>query len=258
MKLTYALLFVLPLCAQLPQAEKAYVNQTLWPATTLLYAQSAQGSMAMRCTATAVDEDATSYTFATAAHCGCVDDPEKRTVSPDKTFFFISPDVAGDKIYLKATPAGCGYRTKGDDFFLLTVDKSFKFPVIPLGKDPDLLDEVINVGGPLGTGKQVFLGSVSSTSVDRPVVYDDIQWTNAILLQEFGINGGSSGSSVVCINQHAICAFVVGVLGQTTMVALPVSRLIKFRELLAAGNYKWYQADPDATPIPADRAARKQ
>src|ERR1035441_9577811 len=148
--------------AQLTTAEKSYVNTTLSPATTLLYAQSAQGSMEIRCTATAIAQNETTYTFVTAAHCGCTDNPDKNTVSPQKAFFFISPDAAGDKIYLKATPKGCGYRTKGDDFFLLTVNKSFKFPVIPLGKDPALLDAVINVGSPLGIGKQVFLGSVSS------------------------------------------------------------------------------------------------
>jgi S1-C subfamily serine protease len=212
--------------------------------------------MEMRCTATAIDQDKTTYTFVTAAHCGCVDNPSRNVVTAEKTFFFISPDVIGDKIYLKATPKGCGYRTKGDDFLLLTVDKSFKFPVIPLGKDPKLLDEIINVGGPLGMGKQVFLGSVSSPSVDRPITDGDIQWTNAVLLQEFGVNGGSSGSSAVCIDQHAICAFVVGSVAETTTVAMPVSRLLKFREQLAAGKYRWYQADPDAPAARADETAK--
>ena len=238
---------------QIPLPEKAYVNETLSPATTLLYSQSAQGSMNMRCTATAIDQDDTTYTFVTAAHCGCVDNYERNVVSPAKTFFFISPDAAGDKIYLKATPKACGYRTKGDDFFLLTTNKSFKFPVIPLGKDPKLLDEIINVGGPLGMGKQVFLGSISSPSVDRPIADDDIQWTNAVLIQEFGVAGGSSGSAVVCVDQQAICAFVVGSVGGTTMVAMPVSRLIDFRSQLSAGKYKWYQPDPDT---PSRSAAR--
>jgi hypothetical protein len=244
--MTVALIFSFSASAQLPLAEKTYVNSTLSPATALLYSQSAAGSMDMRCTATAIDQDDTSYTFVTAAHCGCTDSPERNRVTPQKTFFFISPDIVGDKIYLKATPKGCGYRTKGDDFFLLTVDKSFKFPVIPLGKDPKLLDEIINVGGPLGMGKQVFLGSVSSPSVDRPIADGEIQWTNAVLLQEFGVAPGSSGSSVVCIDQHAICAFVVGSVAESTMVAMPVSRFLKFREQLVGGKYKWYQADPDA------------
>ena len=102
-------------------------------------------------------------------------------------------------------------------------------------------------------GKQVFLGSISSPSVDRPIADDDIQWTNAVLIQEFGVAGGSSGSAVVCVDQQAICAFVVGSVGGTTMVAMPVSRLIYFRSQLSAGKYKWYQPDPDT---PSRSAAR--
>jgi len=234
--------------AQLPEVEKTYVNKTLWPATSLLYIQTAEGAMDMRCTATTIGQDDKTYTVVTAAHCGCKDDPSKNIVTPEKGFFFISPDSPGNKIYLKATVKGCGYRTKGDDFFLLTIDKTIPFPVIPLGKDPKLLDSIINVGGPLGLGKQVFLGSVSSPILDRPVTEDDIQWTGTVLLQEFGVNGGSSGSSVVCVEQHAICAFVVGSIAETTMIAMPVSRLIKFQEQLATGKYKWYRADPDAPP----------
>ena len=235
--------------AQLTPAEKTYVNETLWPATGLLYVQTAEGAMDMRCTATAIDQDDKSYTFVTAAHCGCVDDASKNLVAPQKAFFFISPDVVGNKLYLKATVKGCGFRTKGDDFFLLTTDKTVKFPVVPLGQDPKIMDAVINVGSPLGLGKQVFLGSVSSPMLDRPVVQDDIQWTNAVLLQEFGVNGGSSGSSVICVDQKAICAFVVGSIAETSMIAMPVSRLVKFREALAAGKYKWYVNDPDSPLI---------
>jgi hypothetical protein len=226
--------------------EKAYVNNTLYPATALLYAQNSEGSMDMRCTATAIIETADKYTFVTASHCGCVEDTTKNIVTPEKTFFFISPDVAGNKIYLKASPAGCGFRHRGDDFFLLTTDKTVKFPVVPLGEDPKMLDDFINVGGPLGLGKQVFVGSVSQPSVDRPIIQDDINWTNAVLLQEFGVNGGSSGSSIVCLSQHAICAFVVGSVEDTTMIAMPVSRLKKFIADLDAGKYKWYVANPDA------------
>lgn len=229
-----------------PEVEKAYVNNTLYPATALLYAQSAEGSMEMRCTATAILETTDKYTFVTASHCGCSEDTTKNIVTPEKSFFFISPDVAGNKIYLKATAAGCGFRHRGDDFFLLTTDKTVKFPIVPLGSDPKMLDDFINVGGPLGLGKQVFIGSVSQPSVDRPIIEGDINWTNAVLLQEFGVNGGSSGSSIVCLSQHAICAFVVGSVAETTMIAMPVSRLKKFIADLDEGKYKWYIANPDA------------
>lgn len=234
--------------AQVPETEKTYVSKTLLPATGLLYSQSEEGEMQMRCTTTVIDQDAKTYTVATAAHCGCQDNTERNIVTPQKTFFFISPDEPGNKIYLKAQVLGCGYRTKGDDFFLLTIDKTVTFPVVPLGHDPKLMDSVINVGGPLGLGKQVFFGTVSSPILDRSVSFEDIQWTGTVLLQEFGVNGGSSGSSVICQDQHAICAFVVGSIAETTMVAMPVSRLVKFRQQLAAGTYRWYRADPDAAP----------
>jgi hypothetical protein len=228
-----------------PEIEKGYVNTKLYPATALLYSQTAEGSMDMRCTATAVEETDSTFTFVTASHCGCSEDSVKNIVTVEKTFFFISPDIPGNKIYLKATPIGCGFRHRGDDFFLLTTDKTIHFPIIPLGKDPKRMDSIINVGGPLGLGKQIFVGMVTNPSVDRPIVDGDINWTNAVLLQLFGVNGGSSGSSVVCEDQHAICSFVVGSVAETTMVAMPVSRLIKFREDLAAGKYKWYVANPD-------------
>ena len=229
--------------------DKAYINQTLYPATALLYSQDAEGGMEMRCTATAISGDEKGYDFVTAAHCGCVENNSRNTVSPDKTFFFISPDIPGNKIYLKAEPVGCGYRTRGDDYFLLHTDSTVKFPVVPLGTDPKILDEVYNVGSPLGLGKQVLTGAVSSSYLDRPVRVDDIDWEGAILLQLFGINGGSSGSSLVCADQKAICGFVVGSIAETTMVAVPVSRFIKFRDALLKGQYKWYVKDPDAAPV---------
>ncbi len=229
----------------LSSQDKAYISSNLYPATALLYSQNEEGSMVMRCTATAISEDENSYQFVTASHCGCVENNERNTVSPEKIYFFISPDVNGNKIYLKADTVGCGYRTRGDDYFLLKTDKSVKFPMIPLGTDPKIMDEVFNVGSPLGLGKQVLSGMVSSTYLDRPVHVDDIDWEGAILLQLFGINGGSSGSSLVCVDQKAICGFVVGSIAETTMVAVPVSRFVKFRDDLLKGQYHWYLADPD-------------
>ena len=88
--LAVALLFAGLSFAQIPEAEKPYVNSTLLPATGLLYSQSEDGEMKMRCTTTVIDQDATSYTVATAAHCGCEDDSSKHIVTPQKTFFFVS------------------------------------------------------------------------------------------------------------------------------------------------------------------------
>jgi hypothetical protein len=237
-----------PVFAQLSPADKDYVNKTLFPATVLLYRQTESGSMDMVCTGTAIEKTDKGYVFVTASHCGCDEDKSKNVVSPEKASFFISPDITGNKLYLKATPEGCGFRSRGDDFFILSTDATVAFPIIPTGTDPKLMDEVINVGGPLGLGKQVFTGSISSPILDRPVIFEDINWENAIMLQMFGINGGSSGSSLVCLNQHAICGFVVGSIDRTSVVAMPVSRFTKFRAELKTGTYRWYRKDSDQPP----------
>src|ERR1019366_6281809 len=104
--------------------------------------------------------------------------------------------------------------------------------------------------------KQVFLGSISSSVLDRPVVDGDINWTGVVLLQMFGVNGGSSGSSVVCLDQKAICAFVVGAVGGTSMTAMPVSRLKKLQAGIADGTYKYWVKDPDSPPVKAEAAKK--
>lgn len=246
----YALLVAVLLCttlfAQIKDSE--YIKNTLYPATTLLYSQDESGGMNMRCTATAIEKRTDGYIFVTASHCACDDNPDKHTVSPEKKFFFITSDNSGEKSFLKAKPIGCGYKHKGDDYALFEVTTAETFPVIPLGKDPQLLDDIVNVASPLGLGKQVFHGTISSPVLNRAINEGDINWTGAVLLQMFGVAGGSSGSALVCLNQRAICGFVVGSIGDTQMVAMPVSRLLKMREELKAGTYKYWHPDPDAAP----------
>jgi len=249
---SFAIFFVLLIAslaaAQTSKTDVEYINDVLYPATTLLYSQDSEGGMRMRCTATAIEKNKTGYVFVTAAHCACEDDTDRHTVSPEKAFFFITPDEQDSKTFLKAQAVGCGYRHKGDDFALFQVDTKAVFPIVALGKDPSVIESVVNIASPLGLGKQVFLGSVSAPALDRPVVEGDINWTGVVLLQMFGVNGGSSGSAVVCLDQHAICGFVVGSIGQTTMTAMPVSRLILVRDGIAKGTYKAWQPDMDKPP----------
>jgi hypothetical protein len=241
---------------QIDSTTVTYINDNLYPATVLLYAQGENGGMDMRCTATAIEKTAGGYIFVTAAHCACEDDVQHKTTSPERTFFFVTPDEKGTKEFLKANPTGCGYRHRGDDFALFSVDTEKKFPVIPLGDDPKMTEQVINVASPLGLGKQVFFGTVSSPMLDRTVVVDDINWTGVVLLQMFGVNGGSSGSSLVCLNQKAICAFVVGVMADTTITAMPVSRLKKVREGIQDGTYKFWQPESDTPAIHTDKVKK--
>jgi S1-C subfamily serine protease len=251
-KTVMALLALTPFALTQGKPDADYIKNTLYPATVLLYSQSESGGMNMRCTATAIERNSDGYVFVIASHCACDDNVDKHTVSPEKTFFFITPDNAGGKNFLRAKPIGCGYKHRGDDYALFEVETTESFPVIPLGKDPQLLDQVVNVASPLGLGKQVFFGTVSTPILNRPVISGDINWTDAVLLQMFGVAGGSSGSALLCLSQRAICGFVVGSVAETTMVTMPVSRLVKMRSELAAGRYRYWKHDLDAPPTSSE------
>jgi hypothetical protein len=251
------LVFCLCVPAQIAKPDADFVKSTFYPATTLLYAQDEEGTMKMRCTATAIEKNKTGYVFVTAAHCGCEDSVEAHTVSPEKAFFFVTADSEADKRFLIANPIACGYRHAGDDFFLLQVDTQIAFPVVELGDDPQIMEAVVNVASPLGIGKQVFLGTVSSPSLNRPIIEDEINWTHAFLLELFGTDGGSSGSAVVCLSQHKICGFVVGASNKTSIIAMPVSRLKKMMAELKAGTYKHWISDPDAVSEDVIKTAKK-
>ena len=222
-----------------------YVPKTLYPAVVLLYEQDDQGSMKMLCTATAIEKNKTGYVFVTAAHCASSDNEEKKLVKAEvKKFFFVTFDETGSKNFIKAVLLNCGYQHSGDDYCQFQVDTDRVIPTVDLGSDPsEGGEEIVNVASPLGLGKQVFRGYVSSPRLDRDVRVSDINWTNAILLQLPGTNGGSSGSAIVCVDQKAICAFLVGVIDQTEIVAVPVSRFKDFRTKIAAGTYKYKQEE---------------
>lgn len=227
-------------------ADKPYVPGTLYPAVVLLYEQDDQGSMKMLCTATAIEKNATGYVFVTAAHCASSDNEEKKLVKAEvKKFFFVTFDEAGSKNFSKAKLLNCGYQHAGDDFCQFQVDSDKSIPVVALGDDPAAGgEEIVNVASPLGLGKQVFRGYVSSPKLDRDVRVNDINWTNTVLLQLPGTNGGSSGSAIVCVEQKAICSFLVGVIDSTEIVAIPVSRFKTFRQQVAEGKYKYKQEEP--------------
>lgn len=236
--------------SQSKQSNASYIKDTLYPAVGLLYSQDAEGTLNMHCTVTAIERDTDGKTeFLTAAHCGCEDNPDKKTVSPKKdVVFYVTSDDPEDKEFEKAEVVGCGYRTRGDDFMFLTAKSKKSFTTVSLGHDPELLDEVINVASPLGLGKETFVGTVASPKLERPVIDGDIDWQGVITLQMFGVNGGSSGSAVVCLNQRAICGTIVGSIGETTITAMPVSRLIEVKKGIDAGTYKYWVKDPDAPP----------
>jgi Trypsin-like peptidase domain len=229
------------------QSNADFVDKLLYPATVLLYAQDDSGDMNMLCTATAIEKTSTGYIFATAAHCASQDNTEEHKAVPEKSFFYISSDETHAKTFIRANIEACGYQSRGDDFCLFSVTTDKNFPIVPIGVDAVSRggEEVVNIAGPQGLGKEVFYGRVTMPKLDRPVVINSINWTNAMLLEIPGTNGGSSGSAIVCMSQRAICGFLVGIIGGTTDVAVPVSRFKTFKAAVDGKTYKYYDADPD-------------
>jgi hypothetical protein len=224
--------------------EEVFIADTAFPATTLLYSENENGTLEMRCTATAFEKTGTGYRFVTAAHCAADDDEDKEVARPKHTYFFITADTVGVKAFIPAKVVGAGYRHDGVDCSVLEVTTTAKFPLVPIGHDVNESTgaAVVNIASPLGLGRQVLRGSVSSPHLDRPVEVDDINWTGAMLLQLPGTAGGSSGSAVICLDQRAICGFVVGQIGGTAQVAIPVSRFSKFYSQLKDGKYTHFKA----------------
>jgi hypothetical protein len=220
-----------------------FVKSTAYPATVLVYAQDDNGTMAMLCTGTSFEKLKEGYRFVTAAHCVAEDNIKDEKVEVDRKYFFVTLDEPnGPKQFLRAEVIYAGLQFKGDDFAVLEVKTDKVFPVVSLGEDPiEFGEPVLNVASPNGLGKQVFVGQVSNPKVDRPIEVKSISWTNAMFLQMFGVNGGSSGSAVICTKQLRVCGFIVGTIDHTNIVAIPVSRFKKFYEDSKAGKYKPFQ-----------------
>jgi hypothetical protein len=237
--------------------DKRYIDHVK-QSVGLLYEQDASGGMRMLCTTTAFENTGRVYQFVTAAHCVGKDDTTKeRSADPFKTAFFITFDeVANEKQFFTATPIFVGYQSRGEDFavFQVTAPPNETWPVVALGDEKTITDGAPywNIASPLGLGRQVFEGVISSVYLDRPLVEGDINWKGTLVLQQAGVNGGSSGSALISKDQHAIIGFLVGTIGQSTIVAIPVSRFKSVRIAVTAGKYKWWtaqaQLNPDGTP----------
>lgn len=235
----------------------------------ILYSQDSSGGLNMHCTVTAVEQLTkesvvddkktkviTGYHFITAAHCIGPDDTSKERAADTKTTpFFITYDQTAVKTFHAAHPVFVGYQSRGEDFAMFRVNTSEDWATTPLGDEKKASDgdEIINVSAPLGLGKQVLVGSISSVFLDRPLIQGDINWTGTITLSLPGVNGGSSGSAIVSEEQKAIVGFLVGTVGGETIVAIPVSRFISVRKAVEAGKYRWYspviQENPDGSPV---------
>lgn len=244
------ILATLALSALLAAAPPDTLSSRLRQAVALLYSQDESGSLQMRCTATAFEKHGGTYLFASAAHC-VGSDRSERAADPSTTPFYITFDDAGEKTFFRAQAKMVGYQHKGDDFATFEVASKQTWPTIPLGdeKKVDVEDRasaaLLNVAAPLGLGKQMFRGFVSNVFLDRPIIQDDINWSGTMLLQ-ISSGPGSSGSALVSEAQEAIVGFLVGTVGGSNVIGIPVSRFKAFRKASEAGTYK-YAWDREAT-----------
>ena len=225
------------------------LNALAMKAVALLYRQDESGGLRMLCTATAFEKTAKGYHFVSAAHC-IGDDSDKQNGSaadPSDKNFFITLDDPTNKTFYAAIPKGVGYQHRGDDFSYFEVETKDEIAFVPLGDEAQeaVGGDITNVSSPYGLGKQLFHGSISSLKLERPVVLDSINWRNAIMLQISGPGPGSSGSAIVSQTQRKIVAFLVGTVGGSNVVAIPVSKFKEFRASVEKGKYKWYKPNAD-------------
>jgi hypothetical protein len=222
------------------------LNALALKAVALLYQQKDSGSLTMLCTATAFERTSKGYLFVSAAHC-VGDDKRQLAADPSDANFYITLDDPTNKTFYAAIPRGVGYQHRGDDFSYFEVITKDQLAIIPLGDEAkeEVGGDVTNVSSPYGLGKQLFHGSISSLRLERPVIVDNINWRNAIMLQISGPGPGSSGSAIVSQSQKKIVAFLVGTVGGTNVVAIPVSKFIEFRASVEKGKYKWFKPNAD-------------
>lgn len=219
---------LLPLSASdIPQAPQPQVTLAdFYNATVVIYRQGEGATLSPSCTATSIMKVEKGYFFVTASHC----------IDPSVDYY-VSSDDQSPKVLWLVEGIDKGNIAKGNDFAVLFVPTTQVFPVVPMGADPvNLLGEpVVSVTAPLGMGKQVLRGTIANPSMERsmPVRVNGKligNWKGAMLVQMPGVNPASSGSALICSNQHAICGVIVGVvagpLGQEA-VALPISGLLK-------------------------------
>lgn len=221
--------------ATTPLSDNEFIEQVYYPASVLLYSQDAQGNMAFRCTATAFERHdnllSHTYRFLTASHCAAATNALTasgllKDTNSQRVWFFITTDDGDDKRFFKAKVVAVGSQNNGDDFAVVEAKMSESLPTIHIGVDSTHLygEDLFNVSVPLGTGKQVLHGRITEPKINRPVEDEGISWTGDVMVQIPGVNGGSSGSAIVCTTQRAICGVFVGTIGATEGVAIPISR----------------------------------
>lgn len=234
----------------LQQSEEAFLKNA-YAATFLLYRQDEGGNLNAACTATSVVKVDDGYALLTAAHC----------ISTDY-IYYVTKDEDSKKAFYFVDASMCGLAGKGLDFCLLHVKTKDSFAVVPLGVNATGVggEPVAAISSPLGLGKQVFRGSIASPHMKRPVLLkgkdddDKGNWYGYMLLQMPGVNPASSGSSLLCLNQRAICGVIVGVMATplgAESVALPINIVVEeIEEHGIAQRAKDGPDEPTAAGVP--------
>ena len=222
--------------------DAAYVKQ-LHSAVGLLYSIDSSGGYRMHCTATIFEKSLKGYLFVTAAHCIGTDNRDKETSASVETSYYITFDEHDNKVFWPAEVQWVGYQTRGEDFMVVEVRSDAVWPVIRLGDETKETPPAPywNISSPLGLGKQAFDGNITSLDLDRPVKQGDINWQHSLVLQQSGVSGGSSGSALVSKLQRAIVGLLVGTIGDSTIIAIPISRFKAVDAAVKAGKYRWYK-----------------
>lgn len=266
-----ALALLVPVPAR--AAEDPFVAQAK-QAVGILYSQTEQGGMVMHCTVTAFDKQAPlptptkdgsvppvvkTYSFLSAAHCVGEDRKDagkELSASPENIPFYITFDEQkGDKRFWPANVKWVGYQSRGEDFAVFEVKSTEDWPTIPIGNSSKLKDGAAywNIASPLGLGRQVQEGVIASTDLDRPIIFQDINWRHTLVLQQTGVNGGSSGSALIEKSSKTIVGTLVGSIAGSTIIAIPIDRFTAVKKAVEAGKYKYWKQEvnigPDGEPV---------
>lgn len=176
----------------------------------------------MLCTATAFERGEVTR-FLTAAHCITVDDSEPGKKKVTEMPLFLSKDDKDTKEYIRATVVEVGRKEKGYDYAILSAP--LNLPTIPFGNEKEEANhvEVYNVAAPAGLGLVSFRGNVALKYIDRPLIHEEINWRESMLVT-VPAAGGSSGSAIVSKDTGKIIGILVGH-WNSLIIAIPISRV---------------------------------
>lgn len=175
----------------------------------LLYQKNASGDMKFSCTATSIGN-------------------EQHKLILRQVTFYLTADSDENPSYVKADVEYFGDEDAGFDFAMLT--SKLEAPAVKIGDERKCVpgEDVFNISGAAGFGRQFFKGYVSTISLDRPLVdlEHHINWRGFIGLILHSA-GGASGSAVFNRSGELI-GTITGTWNGTFTVACPASRISDF------------------------------